>query len=303
MPITEKSAATKDAASGPAAGQRAPSVIDAHVHVWDLGGGPFGVEYPWLRPELSRLYRSYSLADAHPEFEAAGVGGLVLVQAADSLAETRELLRAAAAESLPTKVVGWLPLSDPTATAAALQQFSSAELVGARHLIHDEPDPRWLLRPDVTDGLTVLAEAGLPFDAVAERPDLIAQIPAVARRHPGLTIVLDHLGKPPIADRGWQPWADLVAAAAAEPGVVAKISGLGTASAAGWTADDWQRYVDFAIEVFGPDRLMLGGDWPIALQAGSYADTWAATLSVIDGLDPAGRAAVLGGTAARVYRF
>lgn len=278
-------------------------MIDTHVHVWDLEGGPFGVDYPWLGPQLPELYRTFRLDEALPLFEAAGVGGAVLVQAADSTAETAELLRVAAGSPIPTKVVGWLPLADPSATVVALQRFSDDTLVGVRHLIHDEPDREWLLRPAVAAGMAVLEEAGLTFDAVAERADLIARIPVVARRHRGLTIVLDHLGKPPVAPGDWQPWADLVAAAAAEPNVVAKISGLGTVSGPGWTAGDWQRYVDHAVAVFGPDRLMLGGDWPFSLQAGSYRRTWDATLAVISGLDRPERAAVLGGTAARVYRF
>jgi L-fuconolactonase len=250
------------------------------------------------------LNRSYRLAELGPELAAVGVDALVLVQAADSEAETAELLRVAAESPVATRVVGWLPLADPDATAVALQRFHRrSALVGVRHLIHDEPDPEWLLRPDVRSGMDLIAAAGLVFDAVAERPELLAQLPVLARRHPTLTIVLDHLGKPGIATRSWQPWADLIAQAAGEPNVVAKISGLGTVSGADWTAADWRRYVDHALTVFGPDRLMLGGDWPVALQSGSYQHTWAVTLDVVDALSPAERSAVRAGTAGRIYRF
>lgn len=283
----------------------APQLIDSHVHVWDLdGGGPFGVRYPWLGPELPTLNRTFRLDELAPQLTAAGIDGLVLVQAADSAAETAELLRVAAESPVPARVVGWLPLADPDATALALQELRDpTALTGVRHLIHDEPDPRWLLRDDVAAGLRLLGEAGLTFDAVAERPDLLALVPVIARRHPDLTIVLDHLGKPDIAGSGWQPWAELITGAAAEPNVVAKISGLGTVSAAGWTAEQWRPYVDHAVQSFGADRLMLGGDWPVATLAGDYRRTWAATLAVIDGLAPAEQAAVRGGTARRVYRF
>jgi len=290
----------------PAAGvASAAKLIDTHVHVWDLdGGGPFGVRYPWLGPLLPTLNRSYRLAELTPELTAVGVDGLVLVQAADSEAETAELLRVAAASPVDARVVGWLPLADPDATAVALQRFHrSTALVGVRHLIHDDPDPQWLLRPDVRSGMDLIAAAGLVFDAVAQRNELLGQLPELARRHPTLTIVLDHLGKPGIATGGWQPWADLIALAAGEPNVVAKISGLGTVSGADWTAADWRRYVDHALTVFGPARLMLGGDWPVALQAGSYQQTWAVTLDAIDALSPAEQAAVRAGTARRIYRF
>ncbi|MGI8417156.1 MAG: amidohydrolase family protein [Nakamurella sp.] len=281
-----------------------PRVIDAHVHIWDLAEGHSRVDYPWLGPHLPLLNRSYQLAELVPELSPANVDGLVLVQAADSEAETAQLLEVASGVPVPTRVVGWLPLADPGATTVALQRFrGNPTLAGVRHLIHDEPDPQWMLRADVAQGMELIAEAGLTFDAVAERPDLMAQLPTVAARHPELTIVLDHLGKPPIADGGWQPWADQLAEAAAEPNVVGKISGLGTASAPGWTPDHWRRYVDHAVEVFGADRLMLGGDWPVALQAGSYADTWAATLTVLGGLTESDRNRVLGETARRVYSF
>lgn len=282
-----------------------PTLIDTHVHVWDLdGGGPFGVHYPWLGPDLPVLNRSYRLAELLPDLQAANVDGLVLVQAADSMAETSELLRVAAQAPVSARVVGWLPLADPGMTTVELARLQDVPaLVGVRHLIHDEPDRQWLQRGDVAQGMELIAEAGLAFDAVAERPDLMAQVPVVARRHPGLTIVLDHLGKPPIAAGGWQPWADLVADVAAEPTVVAKISGLGTASAPGWRAADWHRYVEHALEVFGPDRLMLGGDWPVALLAGSYSDSWAAGLELISELSPSEQVAIRSGTARRVYRF
>lgn len=204
----------------------APAFIDTHVHVWDLdGGGPFGVSYPWLGDHLPLLNRTYRLDELNPELDAAGVDAIVLVQAADSLAETDELLRVTAGSPRPARVTGWLPLNDAGATAAALRARSDADaLVAVRHLIHDEPDPEWLLRTDVAAGMQVLADAGLAFEAVAEREDLLAQVPTVARRHPNLTVVLDHLGKPPLTgDLG--RWRELLAAAAAEPNVVAKLSG------------------------------------------------------------------------------
>lgn len=279
-------------------------MIDTHVHVWDLdGGGPFGVSYPWLGEHLPLLNRTYRLDELDPALDAAGVDGVVLVRAADSLAETDELLRVAASSSRPARVTGWLPLADADATAAALRSRADATaLVAVRHLIHDEPDAGWLLRPTVAAGMRVLADAGLAFEAVAERPELLAQVPVLAHRHPDLTVVLDHLGKPPLTgDLG--AWRDRLAAAAAEPHVVAKISSLGTVSRPGWSAGDWQDAIDHAVTVFGPDRLMLGGDWPVALQAGRYAETWQAGLDVLSALDDEARAAIHAGTAARVYRF
>lgn len=281
-----------------------PMTVDAHVHVWRIDGGQFGVEYDWLTETSDVLYRNYALPDVSPEFAEHDIGALVLVQAADSLAENDALLAAAAATPYPAAVVGWLPLHRPDLVAAELRRLRAhPEFVGARHMIHRDPDPQWLLRPAVSEGLALLAEAGLVFDAVAERPDLLAQVPVIARAHPDLTIVLDHLGKPPIATGGWQPWADLLAEAAAAPNVVAKISGLATVSGVEISAARWQPYVEHALTVFGPGRLMVGGDWPFTLTAASFRTVWQTTLATLAELDPADRAQILTEVAWRTYQL
>ncbi|WP_245402020.1 amidohydrolase family protein [Nocardia albiluteola] len=280
-----------------------PMTVDAHVHIWDIDGGKFHVEYDWLTKTSDVLYRTYTLNDLEPQLAEHGIGALVLVQASDSLAETHALLDAAAAAPRPATVVGWLPLHDPDGTAAELARLRGPRFAGVRHMIHRDPDPAYLLRPEVSRSLAMLAEAGLCFDAVAETLGLLAQVPVIAAEHPTLTVVLDHLGKPPIAAGEWQPWADLLAAAAAAPNVVAKISGLATVSEPGFTAADWQRYVDHALAVFGPDRLMVGGDWPFTLTAASYREVWRATHGSLAGLSADDRARVLWTTAARVYQL
>jgi L-fuconolactonase len=234
-----------------------------------------------------------------------GVDNAVLVQASDSLAETDELLRVSRAAKISTRVVGWLPLEDADRTARELDDRPDVTLVGVRHLIHDEPDPQWMLRPDVAAGMSVVERRGLSFDAVAARPDLLAQVPQIARRHPEMTIVLDHLGNPPIA-AGWaseesQRWAGQLAAIARELGTVAKISGLATLSSAGWTSRDWQPFVDHALERFGADRLMIGSDWPVSNLNGDYASVVHALLEVVDRLSPTEQASVKRDTALRVY--
>jgi L-fuconolactonase len=273
-------------------------VIDAHVHIWDASL----VTYPWL-PEVPALEQRYALADVLPSFDAAGVTGCVLVQAADDEADTELMLSTAAA--YPDRVlgvVGWVPLTQPGRAEALLDRWTDQKLVGVRHLIHRDPDPRLLVRPDVDDTLTMLAERGLAFDACAESLDLLRLVPVLAANHPRLRVVVDHLAKPPIRDRGWQPWADLFAEAATLPNVVAKLSGLNTAAATDWTGADFAPYVDHALEVFGPNRLLYGGDWPFALLAADdYAQIWRGIDGCLGGLTAAERAAVLHDNAAAVY--
>ena len=280
-----------------------PPLVDTHVHVWDLTGGPFGVRYPWLTS--GPLHRTHTLAEVEPAMRDLGVDAIVLVQASDSLAETDELLRVATHAPLPATVVGWLPLADAHRTAAELEQRPDPRLVGVRHLIHDEPDRGWMLRPDVAAGMAVLERNGLAFDAVAERPDLVDQVPAIARRHPDLTIVLDHLGKPPVA-AGWDSdgarlWARQLREVAASPGVVAKVSGLNTVSGPAWTPAQWRPFVDHALECFGSRRLMLGSDWPVCTLDGDYAGVMGGLLGLVAELSADEQVDLRGATARRVY--
>lgn len=277
------------------------TVIDAHQHFWNLDR----VEYPWLTPDDGPIYRSFEALELQPQLTAAGVDRTIIVQSMDSLADTDYMIEVADRWPTIAAIVGWVPLTRPDEAAAVLDRYAKdPRIVGVRHLIHEETDPDWLRRDDVQDGLALLAEHGLTFDVVAVLPRHLEQVPYLSERHPNLRMVVDHLGKPPIADRGWQPWADLLRAAAQNPNVYAKLSGLNTAAHwESWTADDLRPYADHALELFGPARLMYGGDWPISVLAGGYAKVWAQTQRLLEPLSGAERGQVLGGTAASFYRI
>jgi L-fuconolactonase len=275
------------------------AVIDSHVHVWD----PHRVHYRWLA-EAPALDRRFELSDVEAELRAAGVVAVVLVQAADDLDDTRLMLELAASNTRVAGVVGWIPLVDPIAAEHALDNWSDEPIVGVRHLIHRDPNADLLADPRIDDVLEMLAERSLTFDVCAESVHLLRLVPGLAERHPNLTLVIDHLAKPPIASRGWHPWARLLADVAAAPNTVVKLSGLNTAAAPGDAAADYRRYVDHALDVFGPERAMYGGDWPFALlAANSYTEIWHDLRACLDDLDQHDRRAVLAGTAQRVYRL
>ena len=156
----------------------------------------------------------------------------------------------------------------------------------------------------IDDVLAMLAERNLTFDVCAESEHLLRIVPGLAERHPQLTLVIDHLAKPPIATGEWQPWAQLLTDAAEATNTAVKLSGLNTAAAPGASAADYQRYVDHALDLFGPERTMYGGDWPFALlAANSYTEIWRDLRACLNGLDHAERHAVLASTAQRVYRL
>ncbi|MEV4970786.1 amidohydrolase family protein [Streptomyces scopuliridis] len=278
-----------------------PGVIDAHHHIWDLSVR----DQDWITgPAMVPLRRNFGLADLDAEARAAGVSATVLVQTIGVPEETPEFLAAADGSDLVAGVVGWTDLTAPGVadTLAALRELPGGErLVGIRHQVQGEPDPEWLLRPDVRRGLAAVAAAGLVYDLVILEHQLPAATKA-AELLPGLTFVLDHLGKPPIAGGATEPWAGLVRELAARPNTVCKLSGMVTEAAwDSWTAEGLRPYADTVLDAFGPERLMFGSDWPVCRLAASYGEVLDAARTVTDGLSEGERDAVFRDTARRVY--
>ena len=280
------------------AGVSAVRRIDAHHHLWDLAARP----QDWLAG-LDPLHRDFGEPALRAATSAAGVDGTVLVQVLPDMEETVEFLALAGKSDLVEGVVGWVDLTAPD-IAERLDRLRHGpggdRLVGVRHLVEPEPDPRWLTRPDVLAGLRAVRDAGLVYD-VLTRPHQLPSAVAAARAVPDLVFVLDHLSKPDIAGRVLEPWAAWLDELAALPNVVAKVSGLVTEAGPVWTVDDLRPYVDVALEVFGPSRLMVGTDWPVCLLAASYDEVLDAAWLLTDGLGTAERDQVFGGTATRVY--
>jgi L-fuconolactonase len=275
-------------------------VVDAHLHVWDVGRH----RYEWLqRPENSAINRTFGFADFAARATAAGVEAAVLVQADDDAADTAAMFEIARAHPQIAGVVAWVPLDRPDEAAASLEVLArEPKFAGIRTLIHDQPDPDWLLRPDVGAGLALLEQHDVPFDVIAVLPRHLAHVPVLSQRYPGLRMVLDHLAHPPLgAPRDdWEPWGTALRAAAANPLVHAKVSGL-YPSGRGWTAADIRPFIEFAVELFGPGRLMIGSDWPVAELSGGYARVWAAVTEVLGQIPAADRDLILGRTAGAFY--
>lgn len=274
-------------------------LIDAHLHIWDLGRA----DYPWLGPESGLLYRTYTIDEADAPRREAGVEGAILVQAANNSRDTELMFESMADHPWILGVVGWVDLTTRVgAYDAAAKLKSSGRLVGIRHLIHDEPDPDWILQPAVIDGLRAIADLDLPFDMVSVLPRHLAHVSTVAQAVPELRLVIDHLSKPPIASGDLRAWRQLFAAAAEHPNVSANVSGLGTAARPdSWTVDDLRPAFDHAVAVLGPDRLMYGGDWPVSILAGGYARQHAAFTALIADLSSDEQRAITNGTAINVY--
>jgi L-fuconolactonase len=271
--------------------------IDSHLHVWDLSAS----RYAWLTPDHGALYRTFGPEEAAGQLRDAGVDGAVLVQAEDSLQDTEYLLGIAEREEWALGVVGWVQLDDPTRAADQLDRWQrSPSFVGVRHLVHDDPRADFLELPEVRASLAELAARRLPFDVPDAWPAHLPQVERLVRDLPELTVVVDHLAKPPRGRADFADWRASIESVAAAPNSVAKVSGLYSGEAP-HTVEALREVWRIALDSFGPERLMWGSDWPIAELHGGYGAVADVLGELVDELGEAGRAALLGGTAERVY--
>lgn len=281
-------------------GQPAPGRIDSHLHLWELGEG----RYSWLNPSLGLLHDTFTAEQAREALFTAGVEEAILVQADDTAADSEAMLAAAADHPWIIGVVGWLPLEEPARAAELLERWgANPAFCGVRTLIHDDPRPDVLDLPAVRESIALLETAGLALDIPNAFPRHLGQAASLAREFPELTIVIDHLGKPPRDGSAGDmvEWERQLRAVADQPNAVAKLSGLHTGGAqysAAALASVW----DVALSAFGPERLMFGGDWPVSLLGGSYSETVAVAAAIMDQLSPAEAQEIWAGTARRSYR-
>jgi len=274
--------------------------IDAHQHFWNLSE----VEYPWLTPSEGAIYATFEPADLEPQVKQAEIDRTVLVQAANSYEDTASMLRNADAHPWIGAVIGWVDLLNPDATRKRLDMYTKhPKFRGVRHLIHNEPDPDWVMQDVVIESLKILAHYNMIFEVVGVFPNHLKHVPTLAQKIPDLKMVIDHLAKPPIAKRQMSPWTDQMRDAAAYPKVYGKVSGLNTAASPNWDAAELKPYIDFAFECFGADRLLFGSDWPVCILAGDYNRVWTETNKALAGRSAAEIEAILGGTSQKLYRI
>jgi len=276
---------------------RVGPLLDAHLHVWDLDAG----DYAWLTPAAGPLHRSWTPEQAHAELRACGVDGAVLVQAEDSEHDTEALLAVAGASPWVLGVVGWVDLEQPATAARQLDRWQEHRaFCGVRSLVHDDPRDDLLSSPAVRSTLGVLAARGLPFDVPDAWPRHLSHVAELAAAVPELRIVVDHLGKPPFGSDEWPRWRAALATVAEHPSTTAKVSGLQVPGRP-FTVAEVRPAWETALELFGPERLAWGSDWPMTVLTGGYAATWAVMEELVAELSPDERASVLGGTARAVY--
>ncbi len=273
-------------------------MIDAHQHFWKIDRG----DYFWMSDKVAPLKRDYGPEDLAPLMTRAGIDRTILVQAADTEAETDFMLGIAERTDFVVGVVGWLDFDADDFADRLAHYRRNPWLVGLRPMLQDLADDDWILRPRVVDNLKRLAATGLAFDILTFTRHLPHVVKAL-RQVPDLRAVLDHISKPEIAAGVLDPWRDQVAELASLPGVHCKVSGMVTEASKDWRLDDFRPYVDHVAACFGEDRLMFGSDWPVATLNASYDEVVDLARTLLSArFGPGGLAKIFGANAARFYR-
>jgi L-fuconolactonase len=272
--------------------------IDAHHHLWNYNAE----EYGWITPDMAVIRRDFLPKDLEPMMHFFDIDGTVAVQARQSIEETEWLLDLAAKHAIIRGVVGWMPLTLGTGVKKQLERFAgNPKLRGVRHVVQDEPDPRYILRADFNEGVHTLLEFKLRYDILIFERHLPAAIEFVDR-HPNQVFILDHIAKPRIKDNVISPWDRNLRELAKRQNVYCKLSGMITeADPVSWTPEGLQPYIDVVLGAFGPRRVMYGSDWPVMLLAGDYARWFRTVQTAIGKLSKTEQDRILGGTATEAY--
>ena len=273
--------------------------IDAHQHFWIYTAA----EYDWIDDSMQALRRDFLPEDLNAELVVNEFGGSVVVQARQSLEETRWLLELAEDSPSILGVVGWVDLRSPVVRTQLKSFTQNSKLVGVRHIVQSEPDDRFLLQREFMRGVSALEEFDLAYDILIYTKHLRVAAEFV-KEFPRQRFVLDHMAKPPIKGGEIVGWADGIKRLADFPNVLCKLSGLVTeADWQTWKPEQIVPYLDVAYDAFGPERLMIGSDWPVCLVAASYKRTMNLAKTYVLNRKSQSSDAILGGNAQRFWRL
>ncbi|WP_379155770.1 amidohydrolase family protein [Paenibacillus sp. sgz5001063] len=274
--------------------------IDAHQHYWKIDRGDYG----WITPELPQLYRDFIPVDLEPLLKEHGIDGSILVQAAPTLEETQYILSLADQNASVLGVVGWLDLFSSDHRQHYEELRRHPKFKGFRIMIQDMPDASRILEPVFVDALRSYAAEGVPVDLLLTFQQM-EPVVNLLRLVPGLRGVIDHLAKPPIYSGQLEPWSTHLAEIASFPGIYCKLSGMVTEAGQDSSAkEDFIPYISRVLELFGPDRVMFGSDWPVCLLAAEYSQVIEIVLNAL----PAGWGSteydrLFGGNAKEFYKL
>lgn len=271
--------------------------IDSHQHFWEYDP----IKHNWITPEMERIQRNFRPADLFPLLQKAQIDGCIAVQADESLRETDFLLDLADQHEWILGVVGWADLGRDDLEEILDLYSTKPRLVGFREVLQSK-DPQYMLREEFIRGVQKIGKRGYAYD-ILTFPYQLAAVVQLVKKCPNQRFVLDHLSKPQIKSGEWKEWKKLISPLAERELMYCKISGMVTeADWKKWTPEDLFPYLEIALELFGPERLMFGSDWPVCLLAGEYEQIFHVVQEFTQQLSESERDLILGETAADFYK-
>lgn len=274
-------------------------VVDSHIHFWQLSRG----YYTALDPHMTVLLKDHLPSDLAPLLDAAGIHQIVVVEAAETVDETHFVLGLAQKYRFIAGVVGWINLASPDVEIVLRTLKNNPLYKGVRPLHDDNKTIRWMKEPANDVGFQALVDLNLSFDALVQDFNELPCVISVAERFPGLTVILNHCGKPDIANNIFSSWAADIDRLAKYPNVVCKFSGLPNQAKAGWTLNGIRPYANHVLNSFGVERLMWGSDWPPSRLTAEYHVWWEVAHDLLAHHPASTQEMVFGGNATRIYRL
>ncbi len=273
--------------------------IDSHQHFWKYEP----IKHSWINDDMSVIRKDFLPIDLKKVFIENGIDGCVAVQADQTLEETDFLLNLANENDFIKGVVGWVDLRDENIDSVLEHYYVQKKLKGWRHVVQDESDHNFLIRPDFLRGVSYLEKYEYAYDILIFPHQLGATLEFV-KRFPHQKFVIDHIAKPYIKDGFYEGWATLMKEIAKQENVHCKVSGMITeADYKTWKAEQLHLYMNLVLEAFGTERLMYGSDWPVCLVAGNYGEVKDIVVDFIKALSSTEQNAIMGGNAVDFYNL
>ncbi len=274
-------------------------IIDSHHHFWDYDSA----EYGWIGEGMEVLKKDFGPEALGAEIAAAGIDGVISVQARTDEKENDFLLGHAKGNDFIKGVVGWVDLTAENAWERIGKFAESEKAVGIREVLQGNEDRRFCLREDFNRGIAALHDFGLTYDILI-LGDQIAAATEMVDKHPSQRFVLDHIAKPVISGKGVDgEWERLIRELAKREEVACKVSGMVTEVAADETVSPelMRPWFEVVLDAFGAERLMFGSDWPVSLLRTTYGEWADCVKGWTADLSPDEQAAIRGGTAMKFY--
>lgn len=271
--------------------------IDSHNHYWHYNR----LEQDWMQDSMEVLFRDYMPPEHLDLLQSIGFDGTIVIEARQMLMETQWLLQLADQHDHIKGVVGWVDLRSHQ-LYQQLESFANhPKLCGMRHVVIDESEVDFYLKPEFLRGIETLGEFNLTYDLLNSPQQLPSAIKLV-EKFPDQPFVLDHISNPLIKEKMVSPWKEDLIELAKNENVFCKLSGMVEfAEWNNWQADQFKFYLDTATDAFGLDRLMIGSNWPVCLLSGPFKPVMDIAINYTNQFSEQTKENILGNTCARFY--